>query len=173
MHRTVPKTLLHSSLATGTSNGDPVVQQKKKGPKTAVFDPENGPFWTPDSGPRVPPDTQNQKIFKPCHDSWQLCLQRRQPAKKWKEMVRPLIFLKGPRSLCEHIFGQFSLEMLFFVHLQHVLHLGGVKCRTYRGSVQKTAFWVLLQRNFFFNQNRNTHQLHQIRTLNKKKKCEK
>ncbi len=84
-------------------------------------------------------------------------------------MVRPLTFLKGPRSLCEHIFGQFSLETLFFVHLQHVIHLGGVKCRTYRGSVQKTAFWVLLQRNFFFNQNRNTHQLHQIRTLNKKK----
>ena len=84
-------------------------------------------------------------------------------------MVRPLTFLKGPRSLCEHIFGQFSLETLFFVHLQHVIHLGGVKCRTYRGSVQKTAFWVLLQRNFFFNRNRNTRQLHRIRTLNQKK----
>ena len=29
MHRTVAKTLLHSCLATGTSNGDPVVLRKK------------------------------------------------------------------------------------------------------------------------------------------------
>ena len=64
-------------------------------------------------------------------------------------MVRPLTFLKGPGSLCEHIFVQFSLEMLFFVHLQHVLHLGGSSVELTVEAYKKQHFEFSYKETFF------------------------
>ena len=73
---------------------------EEKCPKRPFLHPKNGPFWTPQIGPRTQPDAQNKIFFCSCTDSSQLDLQRGHRVKKWKKMVRPFIFLKGPRILC-------------------------------------------------------------------------
>ena len=72
-------------------------------------------------------------------------------------MVRPLTFLKGPGSLCEHIFGQFSLEMLFFVHLQHVLHLGGGSSVELTAGAYKKQHFEFSYKETFFSTGTETH----------------
>ena len=62
MHRTVPKTLLHSSLATGTSNGDPVVQQKKKVQKRPFLTLKTVPFGPPIPAPGSPRTHKTKKF---------------------------------------------------------------------------------------------------------------
>jgi hypothetical protein len=47
------------------------------------------------------------------------------------------------------IFGQFSLEMLFFVHLQHVVHLGGSSVELTVEAYKKQHFEFSYKETFF------------------------
>ena len=62
MHRTVAKTLLHSSLATGTSNGQPVVLQKKNVQKDRFCTLKPVLFGPPKSAP-APNRTHKTNFF--------------------------------------------------------------------------------------------------------------
>jgi hypothetical protein len=172
MHRTVPKTLLHSSLATGTSNGDPVVQQKKKVQKRPFLTLKTVPFGPPIPAPGSPRTHKTKKfssrvMIPDNYASKGVNLRRNE--KKWFDRWH---FWKV-REVCVSTFSANSASKRCFLYTCNMLYTWGGSSVELTGEAYKKQHFEFSYKETFFSTRTETHTNYTKFERWIKKKCEK